>query len=84
MVFMRPSIMRDGAAAYYHTNEKYNYLRAQQIDAGENGFGLLREQSAPLLPELPPYVEKKHEATAKQDSTDDELNDPLDFQDDDF
>jgi len=84
MVFMRPSIMRDGAAAYYHTNEKYNYLRAQQIDAGEQGFGLLREQSTPLLPELPPYVEKTDKATSSKDSTDDDKTDPLDFQADDF
>ncbi len=52
MVFMRPSIMRDSGAAAFHTNQKYNYLRAQQIDATENGFGLLSEQSAPLLPPL--------------------------------
>lgn len=77
MVFMRPSIMRDGAAAYYHTNEKYNYLRAQQIDAGEKGFGLLREQSTPLLPELPPYVEKKHKSTLNEEPADDKLHDPL-------
>ncbi len=84
MVFMRPSIMRDGAAAYHHTNEKYNYLRAQQIDAGQQGFGLLREQSTPLLPELPPYVEKTDKATPSEDTTDDKQNDPLDFQADDF
>ncbi len=84
MVFMRPSIMRDGAAAYHHTNEKYNYLRAQQIDASQQGFGLLREQTPPLLPELPPYVEKKDEATPDDDKTYDNRNDPLDFEADDF
>ncbi len=84
MVFMRPSIMRDGAAAYYHTNEKYNYLRAQQINAGEQGFGLLREQSAPLLPELPPYVEKKDQATPNEEPADNKQKDPLDFEADDF
>jgi general secretion pathway protein D len=73
MVFMRPSIMRDGAAAYHHTNEKYNYLRAQQIDAGQQGFGLLREQSTPLLPELPPYEEKKDPATQSEKNTDNKL-----------
>jgi len=52
MVFMRPSIMRDANSAAYHTNQKYNYLRAQQINADETGFGLLKEKSAPLLPEL--------------------------------
>ena len=84
MVFMRPSIMRDGAAAHYHTNEKYNYLRAQQIDAGQQGFGLLREQSSPLLPELPPYVVKTDKPTPSEDDTDNKQKDPLDFEADDF
>ncbi len=52
MIFMRPSIMRDNAAAMYHTNDKYNYLRAQQIQAGEDGFGLLKEETTPLLPPI--------------------------------
>ncbi len=52
MIFMRPSIMRDKAAALYHTHEKYNYLRAQQITAGEEGFGLLSDEKSPLLPAI--------------------------------
>jgi general secretion pathway protein D len=52
MIFMRPQILRDKAAALYHTNEKYNLLRAEQIEAGENGFGLLRDEKTPLLPAL--------------------------------
>ena len=52
MVFMRPSIMRTSDAASYQTNQKYNFLRAQQINAGANGFGLLNEESAPLLPPI--------------------------------
>lgn len=78
MVFMRPSIMRDSGAAAFQTNQKYNYLRAQQIDATENGFGLLSEQSAPLLPPLEELAPNnlKHESsdnsnsdTQKQDTT---------------
>lgn len=52
MVFMRPQILRDKASALYQTNRKYNFLRAQQIEAGEQGFGLLRDEKTPLLPEL--------------------------------
>ncbi len=52
MIFMRPSIMRDQAAALYHTHEKYNYLRAQQIKADEKGFGLLKDENVPLLPSI--------------------------------
>ncbi|MFW2373968.1 MAG: type II secretion system secretin GspD [Gammaproteobacteria bacterium] len=52
MIFMRPSIMRDNAAAMYHTHEKYNYLRAQQIHADDQGFGLLKDENTPLLPSI--------------------------------
>ena len=70
MVFMRPSIMRDAGSAAYHTNQKYNFLRAQQIDAGVNGFGLLKEESSPLLPPLQNLV-------VPADASDDKLQSPL-------
>lgn len=70
MVFMRPSIMRDANSAAYHTNQKYNYLRAQQIDAGVNGFGLLKEESSPLLPPLQKLV-------VPADAPDGKLQSPL-------
>ena len=68
MVFMRPSIMRDAGAAAYHTNQKYNYLRAQQIDAGINGFGLLKDESNPLLPPLQNLVVPADASDAKLES----------------
>jgi len=70
MVFMRPSIMRDAGTAAYHTNQKYNYLRAQQIDAGINGFGLLKDESNPLLPPLQNLV-------VPEDASDTKLESPL-------
>ncbi len=70
MVFMRPSILRDAGAAAYHTNRKYNYLRAQQIDAGINGFGLLKDESNPLLPPLQNLV-------VPEDASADKLESPL-------
>ncbi|MDH5516235.1 MAG: type II secretion system secretin GspD [Gammaproteobacteria bacterium] len=51
MVFMRPSILRDIASSSLVTNRKYNYIRAQQIQARDKGFGLL-ENANPLLQEL--------------------------------
>ena len=70
MVFMRPSIMRNAADAAHQTNQKYNYLRAQQIDAGESGFGLLKQKSSPLLPEL-----KQKVVAAEPEKELDELKD---------
>lgn len=67
---MRPSILRDASAAAFHTNRKYNYLRAQQIDAGVNGFGLLKDESNPLLPPLQNLV-------VPEDASADKLESPL-------
>jgi len=89
MVFMRPSIMRDPRAATYHTNQKYNYLRAQQIDAGENGFGLIGDESSPLLPPLQHMVIPRDASSDRLESpeTDAEQkvhdDDALDFENDD-
>ena len=67
MIFMRPSIMRDNAAALYHTHEKYNYLRAQQIQAGEDGFGLLKDEKTPLLPSIDNVAPAKVKPETKLD-----------------
>ena len=85
--------MRTANAAAFHTNQKYNFLRAQQINAGANGFGLLSEESAPLLPPLEelkkrapieaptepgqPEADKKTETTAQN-----KLNNDVDIDDD--
>ncbi len=80
MIFMRPSIMRNAEAAAYHTNQKYNYLRAQQINAGSNGFGLLKDESTPLLLPLdqlaiPPDAYKRgFDTTTKEQEMVDELD----------
>lgn len=67
MIFMRPSIMRDKADALYHTHEKYNYLRAQQIQADELGFGLLKDEKTPLLPSIDNVTPAKVQPESKLD-----------------
>jgi general secretion pathway protein D len=52
MVFLKPSILRDFTDAAYVTNEKYNYLRAEQIRDEDEDFGLI--EGAPVLPPLQP------------------------------
>jgi general secretion pathway protein D len=52
MVFMRPNIMRDGIDSSLITNEKYNFLRAEQIRGNEDSYGLL-DEPPPILPPLP-------------------------------
>lgn len=52
MVFLKPTILRDFSDSAYVTNEKYNYLRAEQIRDEEDDFGLIK--GAPVLPPLEP------------------------------
>jgi general secretion pathway protein D len=52
MVFLKPSILRDFNDSAYVTNEKYNYLRAEQIRDEESDFGLIKGQPV-VLPPLP-------------------------------
>jgi hypothetical protein len=53
MVFLRPIILRDAATEAAVSNEKYNFLRAQQLKMRENRELKFRDQQ-PVLPELPP------------------------------
>ena len=62
MVFLKPSILRDFTDAAYITNEKYNYLRAEQIRDEDEDFGLIK--GAPVLPPLEP----EHQEQAQTDS----------------
>ena len=69
MVFLRPTIIRDGAAMSAVSKEKYNYIRAQEVIKQERGLSLMSDAELPLIQEwddelaLPPsfdeYIEKK-------------------------
>ncbi len=51
MVFIRPTILRDAATGSLHSNAKYNFIRAEQLDR-ENLRADLINQYTPILPEL--------------------------------
>ncbi|HEX7081948.1 MAG TPA: type II secretion system secretin GspD [Gammaproteobacteria bacterium] len=53
MVFIRPRILRDSIQANSLTNEKYDYIRELQRQQAEERVRLMREESRPVLPELP-------------------------------
>nr|WP_211244978.1 type II secretion system secretin GspD [Thalassotalea mangrovi] len=63
MVFLRPTIVRDGKAMDVISREKYNFIRAQEIRKQEEGLYLLDDDALPLMPdwnqslELPPTFE---------------------------
>ena len=60
MVFIRPTILRDGMAADGVSQRKYNYMRAEQIYRDEQGLSLMPHTAQPILPAqnqaLPPEV----------------------------
>ncbi|NND64503.1 MAG: hypothetical protein HKM24_00940 [Gammaproteobacteria bacterium] len=51
MVFIRPTILRDGTESRLVTNSKYNYLRKQQQDQGEK-INLMLGKERPMLPPI--------------------------------
>ena len=67
MVFLKPSILRDFTDASMVTNEKYNYLRAEQMRDEDEDFGLIK--GAPVLPPLEP--ESQEQAQANPQAADD-------------
>jgi general secretion pathway protein D len=52
MVFIRPTILRDGVSAAFETNAKYNVLRDQQLQRRKGRVTLLPGERQPLLPPI--------------------------------
>lgn len=63
MVFIKPTILRDGVTADGITQRKYNYIRAEQLYKAEQGLKLMPFTESPVLPKygqnrsLPPEVQ---------------------------
>jgi len=56
MVFLHPVILKDGKGKLIASN-KYNYIRAKQLEGKEDGVNLLSDDVAPVLPTLDEYLE---------------------------
>jgi general secretion pathway protein D len=52
MVFIKPTIIRDGMAADGITQRKYNYIRAEQLFKAQSSIKLMGDQTIPVLPEF--------------------------------
>ena len=69
MVFLKPTIIRDGITMDKISKDKYNYIRAEEVRKQEEGLELMDDSKLPLLPKwndslaLPPsfseYMENK-------------------------
>ncbi len=81
MVFLRPSILRDDTDSAYITNEKYNYLRSQQLQFEDAPLELLDDSSTILKPLNPEAIDKARvndkiqEVINNEDDTDWDDND---------
>ena len=81
MVFLRPSILRDDSDAAYVTNEKYNFLRSQQLQFEDEPLDLLEESSTILEPLKPEAIDKAQVKIKKQEVI--KIEDEFDWDDND-
>ncbi|MCW8109051.1 type II secretion system secretin GspD [Alteromonas ponticola] len=64
MVFIKPTIVRDGVTMNEISHRKYNYIRAQQLKRQQEGIPLMYDKEGPSMPEwndaltLPPTFEE--------------------------
>ena len=73
MVFIRPTILRDGVKAAIETNAKYNVIRNQQLERRGGRVNLLPGERQPLLPpieELSRYADPTAGAAPPSQGTD--------------
>ncbi|MAZ65644.1 MAG: type II secretion system protein GspD [Kangiellaceae bacterium] len=65
MIFIKPSIMRDQKSLHELSNDKYNFIRAQQLEAQAAGVSLMPSAKYPILKEwddtltLPPTYDEE-------------------------
>ncbi|MGC9494260.1 type II secretion system secretin GspD [Vibrio genomosp. F10] len=50
MVFIKPTIIRDGMTADGITQRKYNFIRAEQLYKADQGLKLMDDSNIPVLP----------------------------------
>jgi general secretion pathway protein D len=56
MVFMHPRILRDTASESSVSNEKYNYLRTEQLQMRQENWPITPSPRRPLLPEVHDFL----------------------------
>ncbi|TKB02692.1 type II secretion system protein GspD [Alteromonas portus] len=72
MVFLKPTIVRDGATMNSISHRKYNYIRALQLKRQQEGVSLMPSAETPSMPEwndalaLPPSFEEYLSEKEKQ------------------
>ncbi|EGR1566738.1 type II secretion system protein GspD [Vibrio parahaemolyticus] len=60
MVFIKPTIIRDGMTADGITQRKYNFIRAEQLYKADQGLKLMPDEKIPVIPAF--GQDRKHPA----------------------
>ena len=77
IVFIRPTIIRDGVSMNKLSFNKYNFIRGEQFKKREDGINLMPKSDTPILPEwndelvLPPTYEEHLRKQNAQERNDD-------------
>ena len=75
MVFIRPTILRDGGVMNQISQRKYNYIRAEQLQLQDAGIALMPNTDRPMLPswgndrELPEEIRARLEQMQQEQSS---------------
>ncbi len=78
MVFIHPTILRDAATTTRMTSSKYNFIRAQQLEAREHGVALMEDDVAPVMPTFEEFMQlpAPFEETQVEPSADETADQP--------
>jgi general secretion pathway protein D len=68
MVFIRPTILRDGIQAAFATNAKYNYVRDVQLGSRNPSILQMHGVESPVIPQLEQYEEQAKAVKSTDDS----------------
>jgi|HigsolmetaAR201D_1030396.scaffolds.fasta_scaffold01081_15 general secretion pathway protein D len=77
MIFIRPTIIRDGISAAIETNAKYNVIRNQQLSRRRGRVTLLPGERQPLLPPIEELSKYADPTAGAQPPTQEELKPPV-------
>lgn len=70
MVFIKPTIIRDGMTADGITQRKYNFIRAEQLYKADQGLKLMNDAHIPVLPKFGEEIRHPVEIQAFLDQMD--------------
>nr|WP_216599397.1 type II secretion system secretin GspD [Vibrio hepatarius] len=72
MVFIKPTIIRDGVTADGITQRKYNFIRAEQLYKADQGLKLMDNEHIPVLPRFGDDIRHPAEIQAFLDQMDEQ------------